>query len=318
VGCTLVADVDRTVAGALAGPVAAAVPVLAALIPPGPAAELGRIGAPFAAALRTGAGVGGAVARREVDAGQPGSTAGSAVAGALRAVGPLLAERLLGALELAVLALDMTGVPDLSDRIGQPPTGPVAFAHTGRQGQALTAVAMLDLFHPGATDLAASLTRELARHPLVIPLLDIAPCAADEPSIAAAHGAVHLALAVAVASAVVRRWERPDVTGSAAVVAVGAGIGAAVLLLRDAAMPAGYASARWEQVRQEYLMPRRSAGTVPVAGHQFALVEGAVPRSPDFAANGLVSVVPGGAVIRTGTAGGSVHVLLTVSEQPGN
>jgi hypothetical protein len=122
--------------------------------------------------------------------------------------------------------------------------------------------------------------------------------------------------AVAVASAVVGRWKLPDVAGSPAVAAVGAGIGAAVLLLRDAAMPAGYASALWEQVRQEYLMPRRSGGTAPVAGHQFALVEGEVPRSVGFAADGLVSVVPGGAVIRTGTAEGSEHVLLTVSEQP--
>jgi hypothetical protein len=315
----LVADVDAAVAGALARAVARAVPVLSPRVPPDPAAELGRIGAPLGPGLKLAAGMRGAAAWRMVGAGPADSAGGpaeSAVAGALDAVRPLLAERLLGALELTVLGLDLTGAPDLSGYLGQPPAGAVGFAHISGASEVLTAVALLGQLRPGAADLASSLTRQLAGHPLVVPLLAAGPGAVDEPSIAAAHGAAHLALAAAVASAVIGRGKLPADAGGTAAAVVGVAIGATVLLLRDTAMPAGYATALLEQVRQEYLLPRQSSGTVPVTGHRFALAEGEVPGSADFAANGLVTVVPGGAVIRTGIAEGSVSVLLTVSEQP--
>jgi len=41
-----------------------------------------------------------------------------------------------------------------------------------------------------------------------------------------------------------------------------------------------------------------------------------VPEAADFSGNGLAAVVPGGVVIRTGVAAGSVRVQLRVEEQP--
>jgi hypothetical protein len=310
-----VADIAEAVVEVLAGPVAEALPAIAARIPPGPAAELGRIGAPPDAARPVAVGFRGAVARGKVRGGAA-MPAESPVVGALGAVGPFLAERLLGALELTVSALDLAGVPDLSSYLGQPPTGRVAFAHAAGDSQAVTAAALLERLRPGAADLAASLTRQLAGHQLVVPLLAVPPDATDEASIAAAHGRAYLALAVAAASAVIGRWPLPAPVDSPAAAVVGVAIGAAVLLLRDAPMPAEYAAALLEQARREYRLPRSASGSVPVAGHQFALVEGEVPEAADFSVNGLAAVLPGGVVIRTGAAEGSVRVLLRVFEQP--
>ena len=236
--------------------------------------------------------------------------------GALAAVGPLLAERLLGALELAVLALELTGAPDLSGYLGQQPARPIAVAQALGGSEVLTALATLERLRPGAADLAVSLTRQLAGHPVVLPLLTAAPAAADEPSIAAARGSAHLALAVAVAKAVIGEQPLPGVANGAAAAVVGVAVGTAVLLLRDAPVPAAYPAALMERLRGEYLLPRWSAGTVRVTGHRFALAEGEVTALADFAANGLVAVVPGGAVIRTGIAAGNVNVVLTVDGQP--
>jgi hypothetical protein len=96
------------VVAALAGPVPAAVPVIASWIPARPAAELGRLGVPPETAMPVSAWAGEA------------GLAESSVAGALGALGPLLAERLLGALELAVPGLDLAGTLDLSPYLGQP------------------------------------------------------------------------------------------------------------------------------------------------------------------------------------------------------
>lgn len=49
-----------------------------------------------------------------------------------------------------------------------------------------------------------------------------------------------------------------------------------------------------------------------VSGHRFALIEGRIPEQIDVGGNGLVAVVDGGAVIRTGVAEGFVQVELTV------
>jgi Family of unknown function (DUF6461) len=317
-----VTDVDGTLVEALAGPVAAAVPVLAAQIPPGPAAELGRIGVPPQARPRQDGGDCGAAARAaaaRVRAGRPGGAAPpeeSPVLTALRAMRPFLAERLLGALAVTVSGLELAGAPDVSAYLGQPPEGPVAFAHAAAESQVLTAVALLDRLRPGATDLAASLTRQLAGHELVIARQAVAQDATDETSIAAAHGAAHLAVAVAVATAVIGRWQPPARVGGRAAAVVGVSIGAAVLSLRDAPMPAAYDAAVLEKARREYVLPRHTGWSVPVAGHRFALTEGEVPETADFTGNGLVTVVPGGAVIRTGAEQGSMRVQLGVTEQP--
>jgi hypothetical protein len=311
-----VTDIAEAVVQVLTGPVTEAVPVIAASIPPGPAAELGRIGAPPDAAPSVAAGFRGAVAARGQVRGGVAEPAKSPVLSALSSVGPLLAERLLGALELTVSALDMAGVPELAPNLGHPQTGLVVIAQPARDSQAVTAAALLERLRPGAADLVASLTRQLASHPLVVPLLVVPPDVTDEASIAAAHGRAHLALAVAAASAVIGQQPLPGLVDSPAAAVVGVAVGTAVLALRRAPMPAGYAAALFDKARREYLLPRSTSGSVPVAGHRFALVEGEVPEAVDFSGNGLAAVVPGGVVIRAGTAEGSVPVLLKVFEQP--
>jgi hypothetical protein len=340
-----VADIAEAVVEMLATTVAEAIPVIAARIPLGPAAQLGRIGVPSDSAFwpvvtglrRAPVGRETRETRAVVTAGParsvafrvpaeravPGRAGGAGVAAespivrAVRSVGPLLAERLLGALELTVAAFDLADVPDLSSYVGQPPTGRGIFASAGQDSQVVTAVTLLERSRPGAADLAAALSRRLASHQVIVPLLAVPPSATDEASIAAAHGAAHLALAVAVANAVIGRWSPPPaLVDSPAAAVIGVGAGAAVILLRDVPMPARYAAAVLEKARAEYLLPRRASGSVPVAGHRFALAEGEVPEAADFSGNGLAAVVPGGVVIRTGVAAGSVRVQLRVEEQP--
>lgn len=339
------ADIAEAVVEMVATTVAGAIAVIAARIPPGPAAQLGRIGVPSDSAFwPVVTGIRGAPAGREIRetravvtagparsvafrvpaeravpgrAGGAGGPAESPAVRAVRSVGPLLAERLLGALELTVAALDLADVPDLSSYLGQPPTGRGIFASAGQDSQVVTTVRLLERSRPGAADLAAALSRRLAGHQAIVPLLAVPPSATDEASIAAAHGAAHLALAVAVAKAVIGRWSPPPaLADSPAAAVIGVGAGAAVILLRDVPMPARYAAAVLEKARAEYLLPRRASGSVPVAGHRFALAEGEVPEAADFSRNGLAAVVPGGVVIRTGVAAGSVRVHLRVEEQP--
>lgn len=131
------ADIAEAVVEMLATTVAGAVPVIAARIPPGPAAQLGRIGVPSDSAFwpvvtgtrRAPAGGETRETRAVVTAGPtrsvafrvpaeravPGRAGGAGVAAespvvrAVRSVGPLLAERLLGALELSVAAFGLAG-----------------------------------------------------------------------------------------------------------------------------------------------------------------------------------------------------------------
>jgi hypothetical protein len=253
------------------------------------------------------------------------------VLAALREAGPLLAERLLGALELTVPGLDLTGTTDVSpyldaDPAGQRPRRLVGIVQMGQQSEAITAAAQLDVLRPGIASVTASLTRQLARHPLITPLLAVPPEAADEASVAARHGAAHLALAVSAASVVVgqRRQapaSRPAPAADPARVAsptaaiVGIALGSAALLLRDIPMPAAYAAALLEKTRAEYRLPHSTSGAVQVAGHRFGLVEGVMPDTADFSGNGLVALVPGGAMIRTGIADGSLRIMLRVYSQ---
>ncbi|MGH3250452.1 MAG: DUF6461 domain-containing protein [Trebonia sp.] len=318
------AEIAEAVVEMLATMVSEAIPVVAARIPPGPAAQLGRIGAPSDGAVGPVAGIRGGLAGgeargvrpRPVRAGGAGVPAESPVVRALREVGPLLAERLLGALELTVAALDAAGLPDLSSSLALPLTGRVTFASAGQDSQVVTAVTLLERLRPGAADLAAALTRQLAAHPLVVPLLAVPPGAADEASVAAAHGAAHVALSVVVANAALGSWRPPPaLVDSPAAAVIGVAAGAAVLLLRDIPMPAGYAAALLEKARAEYLLPRRVSGSVPVTGHRFALAEGEVPEAADFSGNGLVAVAPAGVVIRTGAAAGRVRVQVRIEEQ---
>ncbi|SCL44268.1 hypothetical protein GA0070606_0211 [Micromonospora citrea] len=309
-------EIPDAVLAELAGPVAAALPLVLTRIPPGPAAELGRLRAVAdsdALPIPAFAGQRPAVARfRSGGAARPGDPS---VRDALGSLPPLLTERLLGALELTVAELGLGTVPELAGLLDEPLTGKFGVATMSGQSEAVTGVAVLEQVRPGAVPLVAALARRLATHPRVGGLLTVGPDVTDERGVAAAHGAAQLALSVATAAVVlrgvgVRSWamEPPAVLGVA--------IGTAVLLLREAPMPAGYAAALLDQVRAEYLLPLRSSGSAPVSGHRFALLEGSDVPQVDFGGNGLVVVVPGGAVIRAGVETGHVRISVSILDGP--
>ncbi|MFG3709024.1 DUF6461 domain-containing protein [Micromonospora sp. NPDC047670] len=309
-------EVPDAVLAELSGPVAAALPLVVARIPTRPAAELGRLRAVEDGdtwPIRGSSVAHPAVAR--FSPGAPARSGDPSVRDALGSLPPLLTERLLGALELTVAELDLGDAPDLTGLLGEPVTGSFGVASVSGQSEAVTGAAVLEQIRPGAVPLVAALARRLATQPRVAPLLTVAPGITDERDIAAAHGAAQLALAVATAAAVLRRVGiRPWATEPPAV--LGVAIGTAVLLLRDSPMPAGYAAALLDRARAEYLLPRHCSGSAPVAGHRFALSEGTAVPEVDFGGNGLVAVVPGGAVIRTGVRTGHVRITLSVLAGP--
>ena len=310
------AGVSDAMLAELAAVVAAVLPAVAARVPGAPAAELGRLraageGDPWP----TGgpAGFDRAVARLRAD--RERGSAESPVRDALGSLPALLTERLLGALELTVSELDLGGAPDLTGFLGESLTDSFVFVSVGGQSAAVAGATTLDQVRPAAVPLVAALARQLSVHPRVAPLLVVPPEVIDEPGVAAAHGAAYLALAVATTAAVlhgagVEPWaaQPPAVLGVA--------IGIAVVLLREVPMPASYAAAVLARTREEYLLPLSSHSQVPVKGHRFALLEGPAVPEADFAGNGLVAVIPGGAVIRTGAESGQVSVVLTVLDGP--
>ncbi|MEV4808902.1 DUF6461 domain-containing protein [Micromonospora avicenniae] len=334
-------DVPDELVDELVPPVAAGMRLLLGLIPARPAARLGRLGASEQArpAVRVGhrpvplpppaqlvstssesvkilglrrlgalyARPGPRVADRRVSA--PSEPSGLA---ALRELAALTTERLLGALELTVTGMEPVDVPGLTVYLPPPPPagGRYGFAPAGNDSEAFTAALLLDGMRPGLADLVLALARRLAVHPSIVPLL-VAPDAADEQAVAAQHGRAHLALAVAVAHTVVGHVQVPSLADRAAAT-VGMGIGAAAVVLRQTPMPPAYAPALLNKIRAEYLLPRRSFGSVRVSRHRFGLIEGSFPDTAGFAGNGLVAVVDGGAVIRTGMADGPARVQLTV------
>ncbi|MFB4317297.1 DUF6461 domain-containing protein [Actinomadura sp. 21ATH] len=281
-------------------------PLVIGRVPKVPAAELGRLRATADGAWP----IRGARPRpmAHVPSGGPGD---SPVRDALGSLPPLLAERLLGALELTVPELDLADVPDLSFLLGEPRTGNFAFISVDGQSEAVSGADMLDRVRPGAVPLVAALSRRLATHPRVAALLTAGPEITEEQDVAAAHGAAHLALAVATSAGVLRRvGVHPRVTEPPAV--LGVAIGTAVLMLRETPMPPAYDAALLAKTRAEYLLPRRTSGSAQVRGHRFGLLEGGEVPDADFGGNGLVTVVPGGAVIRTGVETGHVRILFTV------
>jgi hypothetical protein len=270
-------------ADALAGVVAAAMPAVAARVPDDPAAAVGRLAAP---------------------------ALGSRIP---HGVDVFLAERLLGALELTVRDL-VVDVPALAAHVPPRRDGPMAVGSMTGGGETAAAVQVLDQVAPGVRGLVDGLVGALAEHPGVAPLLTTG--SGTEPEVAAAHGRAHLALAVVTARAVLLAARVP-VVGADAPVVVGVALGAVERVLRERPMPPAYAAALLERRRAEYLLPRATGGQVPVAGHRFALAEGAFPDVAGEPANGMVQVVPGGLVVRTGAADGGVSVIVRVlAEEP--
>lgn len=330
-------QVADAVLAELASWVAQAMPEIADRIPAGAAVDLGRLGvtagATFAGSRASFGPIGvdmyqargGRTARSPLAvSAQPvshlgagsGAATDSPVLSRLSALSPLLAERLFGALELTVERLNVAGAPDLAAFWNLPKSGHFLSAWGGQQSQTFTAATTLDRLSPGTVDSVASLTQQIASRPLIAELLRVPTNLTEETAIAAAHGSAYLALAVATTTAALGRLNVGALLDRPAAV-VGISLGTAIGLLREAPMPAGYSAAQLAKIRAEYLLPRGAAGSVPVSEHRFALLEGdRFPEVVDFGENGLVTVIDGGAVIRTGSADGPVRVVLTVLEGP--
>ncbi|WP_191301863.1 DUF6461 domain-containing protein [Lentzea cavernae] len=264
-----------------------AAPSIEALIPAGPAAELGRH-----------------TARRRPD----DFYAGSVAQKALQLFPGLVAERLLGALELAVARLDLTAPAGLVAGLRPLPDGS-GFVLVSMNGQSAmaTPMTMVNAVHPGAVDLIVEQVRALSP--------DQSGVTGDEAGIAARRGAAHLAVAVVVSRAVLNALGTPTAADPAAV--VGIALGATVELLPDVPLPLAYAQAVLEKRRAEYQGSSWNT-TVPVFDHEFVFAEEASLPGTDFTTTGVVTAIDTGFAVRTGLAQGSVAVSVRVTlDEPG-
>ncbi|MFC3454920.1 DUF6461 domain-containing protein [Amycolatopsis speibonae] len=301
-------EVPEGLADALVPVVTELVPLLRGRIPRGPAAALGRLGAPEVTPDVFGLVAG----RRTAGSGESVTLSG------LRSLGESVSERLLGALELTLDGLAIAASDDLAAVVPGPEATPRAFGFGvigGPNPETVIAVRLLDQLRPQISDLIVRLVAELAGHEAVTPLLAAAPELAGEEELAAAHGAAHLALAVAVAAPVLRRVDAPLAAGRAAAV-VGVALGAVSALLSEIPMSPAYATALLEKRRAEYVLPVSASCSAEVREHRFTLAERPVIGESDFSGNGLAAVVPGGIAVRTGLGEGQLGVSLRVLERP--
>ncbi|WP_206784784.1 DUF6461 domain-containing protein [Amycolatopsis sp. MtRt-6] len=268
----------------LAAAVAAAVPVVRAVIPPAPAAALGRLR--FQPERRT-----------FPDIPEP------EVLKSLRTLPAWVVERVHGAVELTLGSLDVPA-PPVASELKPPPDGTFGFLTSDSEAEALRETRLLHQFRPGLLDLVADLTARLVAG-------ETLTAEGDEAAIAAAHGAHHLAIALVAATIAAREAGSPGVAGI-----VGTALGVAANLLRAAPMPDGYAAALREKERAEYRLPQSGSTSVEVRDHVFALTEGGFPAFGSFADNGLAESADGGVVVRTGTENGPVRVGIRVLAEP--
>jgi hypothetical protein len=278
--------------------VVAAVPTVLRLVPPTPAAVLGRAG----------------VDRTPAPHGSGGRIQQSEVLGALRQLPISLTERLLGALELSVAGIDVNLPQDTTGDLPTPITGAVSIASSSTDTETITAVNRLDALAPGVSDFVLALARELIDQPAIASVLR-APTGGDEAAVAAAHGARYVGLTVVVAAAVVRALPiRPRLFEAAV---VGLALGCAHILLREVPMPDSYAAAVLAGRRADYRYPRSSSCAIEIHDHRFALAADPTEPAPaDFAANGLVTAIEGGTMIRTGLAEGQLHCAMQILAEP--
>ncbi|GIF05070.1 DUF6461 domain-containing protein [Actinoplanes siamensis] len=298
----------------LAAFTATAMPALIERIPAAPARLLGRLRVPEERETRESR-RSVAVSVRPSPARHPGGAGEEAAAVvALRAVGAPTAERLLGALELFLAGQQWSAAPGLTDGVpGRPPEARymMVSCNPGGQSDAVEAVALLERLHPGVAGRTVILARAVTTEPAVAALLTTTPDGADEPALAARHGAAHLALAVAVAGSVIHQIN-PAPLVDRVPATVGLATGVAALLLRELPMPQAYPQALLAKIRAEYVLPRHTHSRAVVAGHRFGLSERGTCPDADFSDNGLVTVVDGGIVIRTGISEGAVSVDVAV------
>jgi hypothetical protein len=233
---------------------------------------------------------------------------GTRVQTALDELGDVLAERLLGALELAVdrLAVDIPG--DLVAGLPRPAVTRFGLVAMSEQSATKQAVAIVEQVHPGATELVVDLVEAL-RDKAAVP-----DATGDEAAIAARHGAAHLALAVIVSTAVLRSLGTAVAGATPAI--VGAALGAAAIVVPATPKPAAYAAAVLAKRRAEYRLPASASVSAVVTDHRFWITEGSTPTDVDFSGNGLVAAVPDGVVVRTGVAEGHVRISVLVLAEP--
>ncbi|WP_181773981.1 DUF6461 domain-containing protein [Amycolatopsis pittospori] len=301
-------EVPPGLADALVPVAAELFPLLRGRIPRGPATALGRLGAP---AMRPDV--------FDLRAGRLVSGSGeSAALSRLRSLGDPISERLLGALELTLDELAFAVPEEVEASVSGPDATPQAFGFATMDGpnpETVMAVRLLDQLRPGISALILALVAEVAAHEAIRPFLALGPEFDGEEELAAEHGVVHLALAVAVAAPILRRVGAPLLAGKPAAV-VGVALGAVSALLSRSPMPPAYAAALLRKRRAEYVLPRASSGSAEVSGHRFTLAERRVEGEADFSGNGLAVTVPGGVAVRTGLGEGRVNVSTRILEGP--
>jgi hypothetical protein len=233
---------------------------------------------------------------------------GTRVQAALEELGDLLAERLLGALELTVDDLNVAIPPDLLAGLPEPQLGPFGFATSGEASATHQAVSFVEHVHPGAADLVVELVEALWDK------ASVPDAKGDEAEIAAQHGAAHFALAVVVSAAVFGALG--TVVARATPAIVGVALGAVAIVLPTAPKPSAYAAAVLAKRRAEYMYPSMSSVLAAVTDNRFWIAEGPVPADIDFSRNGLAVAVLGGVVVRTGSAESHRRVTLQVLAEP--
>jgi hypothetical protein len=270
----------------LAVAVAAAVPAVRAVLPPAPAAVLGRL-------------------RFEPERRRFPDVPESEVLWSLRSLPPWVVERVHGAVELTLASLEVPA-PPVAAALKPLADGNFAFLASAGEAEAVRETRLLHQLRPGLLELVADLTAELVTDARLFRIAE-----GDEAAIAATHGADHLAIALVTAAIAAREAGRPEAGGI-----VGTALGVAANLLRSAPMPEGYAAALLEKQRAEYRLPQSGSTFVNIRDHVFALTEGGFPAFGTFAGNGLAEAADGGVVVRTGTENGSVQVGVRVLAEP--
>ncbi|MFF4594520.1 DUF6461 domain-containing protein [Amycolatopsis sp. NPDC001319] len=227
---------------------------------------------------------------------------------ALRGLPVWIVERVHGALELTVRALPP--VAGAAAGLGDRATGTFAFGSLNTEAEALREARFFDTSRPGAVEVIAGLVSRLVEHEAVAGSLG-ADAAGDEEAVAAAHGAAYLAVAVVTAAGVLG-----DAAYDKVAAHIGLGLGVASALLPSRSMPVVYEEAVLAKKRAGYRLPAFGSMQVAVRDHVFALAEGPVAEPGEFADNGLVEVVDGGVLVRTGRETGVLEVRMRVLAEP--
>ncbi|HEX8870865.1 MAG TPA: hypothetical protein VF821_34695, partial [Lentzea sp.] len=209
-----------------------------ALIPAGPAAELGR----YEPRHWTGVPEYGTPAQRALDDFDRSA-----------------AELLLGALERGVSKLTLEAPDDVVAGLVPLPDGTTfSYVTFGGQSPLKEPVSLIGMTNPGAIELITE------RAWAAVALLDLGTTTGDEETVIAKHGAAHLAVAVATAAAVLNKIR----VSTDPVAVVGIAIGVTALFMPKIPKPSAYEQALLQKRRDAYRGQSWNP-SVPVADHEF-------------------------------------------------